>query len=299
MAKWPNHRERERCLSLAIWSFGNLAICGFRRWHTPCVWPLVSYGLQISASGVMTAMYRQDVFANNLANSQTVGFKADIPSSFARQDVRDEDNLPFLPSNKLLERLGGGTLLNANRIDFTQGQLKTSDSDLDLAILGDGFLMVRSGADTSGDSLRMTRDGRLTRNSEGYLVQAATGMPVLDVQNRPIRLEPGTMVTVGSDGRLLEDGAEVATLAFIDVGDRTQIRKEGHSLFVPNADALGGIKRATGRIQQHAVEDASVDPIRTLLAMTSAARQVESNASMIQAHDRLTERAIASLGRPA
>lgn len=107
------------------------------------------------------------------------------------------------------------------------------------------------------------------------------------------------MVTVGSDGRLLEDGAEVATLAFIDVGDRTQIRKEGHSLFVPNADALGGIRRATGRIQQHAVEDASVDPIRTLLAMTSAARQVESNASMIQAHDRLTERAIASLGRPA
>ncbi len=259
----------------------------------------MSYGLQISASGVMTAMYRQDVFANNLANAQTVGFKADIPSSLARQDVRDEDGLPFLPSNELLEKLGGGALLNPNRIDFTQGQLKTSDSDTDLAILGDGFLVVRSGADKSGDSLRLTRDGRLTRNNNGYLVQASTGMPILDVQNRPIRVDAGTKITVGGDGRLLQDGVEVATLAFVDVGDRTQIRKEGHSLFVPNADALGGIKPATGRIQQHAVEEASVDPIRTLLAMTSAAREVDSNASMVQTHDRLTERAIASLGRPA
>jgi len=259
----------------------------------------VSYGLQISASGVMTAMYRQDVFANNLANAQTVGFKADIPSSLARQDVRDEDNLPFLPSNALLEKLGGGTLLRPNRIDFTQGQLKTSDSDTDLGILGDGFFVVRSGADKSGDSLRLTRDGRLTRNNDGYLVQASTGMPVLDVQNRPIRVEPGARLTVGGDGRILADGAEVATLAFVDVADRTQIRKEGHSLFVPNADALGGIKRASGQIRQNAVEEASVDPIRTLLAMTGAAREVDSNASMIQAHDRLTQQAIASLGRPA
>lgn len=247
----------------------------------------------------MTAMYRQDVYANNLANAQTVGFKPDVPSSLARQDVRDEDNVPFLPSNDLLEKLGGGALLNPNRIDFTQGQLKTSDSDLDLAILGDGFFVVRSGADKGGDSLRLTRDGRLTRNNEGYLVQSATGMPVLDVQNRPIRVDAGTKLTIGGDGRLLQDGAEVASLAFVDVGDRSQIRKEGHSLFVPNSDALGGVKKASGRIQQHAVEEASVDPIRALLAMTSAAREVETNASMIQTHDRLTERAIASLGRPA
>lgn len=284
--------------------FGNLAIRPFghfgRSRGTPIAFePGVSYGLQISASGVMTAMYRQDVYANNLANAQTVGFKADIPSSLARQDVRDEDGLPFLPSNDLLERLGGGALLNRNRIDFTQGQLKTSDSDTDLAILGDGFLVVRSGADKSGDSLRLTRDGRLTRNNDGYLVQAATGMPVLDTQNRPIRVEAGTRLTVGGDGRILSDGTEVATLAFVDIPDRSQVRKEGHSLFVPNSDALGGVRKASGRIQQHAVEEASVDPVRTLLAMTSAAREVESNASMIQAHDRLTQQAIASLGRPS
>lgn len=247
----------------------------------------------------MTAMYRQDVFANNLANAQTAGFKADIPSSLARQDVRDEDHLPFLPSNALLERLGGGALLNPNRIDFTQGSLRPSDSDTDIAIVGDGFLVVRSGADKGGDLLRLTRDGRLTRNREGYLVQSASGMPVLDVQNRPIRVEPGARLTIGGEGRILADGVEVATLAFVDVGDRTQIKKEGHSLFVPSADALGGIRPASGRIQQHSVEEASVDPIRTLLAMTSAAREVDGNASMIQTHDRLTERAIASLGRPA
>ncbi len=36
------------------------------------------YGLYLSASGVLTNLYRQDVIANNIANSETVGFKKDL-----------------------------------------------------------------------------------------------------------------------------------------------------------------------------------------------------------------------------
>ncbi len=48
----------------------------------------MDYGLQISASGAMTAMYRQDVLTNNLANASTVGFKPDVPSTYQRDPVR-------------------------------------------------------------------------------------------------------------------------------------------------------------------------------------------------------------------
>jgi len=258
----------------------------------------MSYGLQISASGVMTALYRQDVFANNLANSDTIGFKSDIPSTLARQSVRKEDGVPFLPSNALLERLGGGVLMNPNRVEFTQGNLRDTGNDLDLGVLGEGFFVVRDAADSSGDSLRLTRDGRMTRNKEGTLVMASTGMPVLDVQNRPIQLSAFGDITVGGDGTIRQDNQAIARLAFIDIPDRMQIRKQGHSLFLPNSDALAAALPAKGTIKQHVVEDASVDPVRALMAMTSAAREVDSNVSMMQQHDKMTERAISSLGRP-
>jgi len=36
------------------------------------------YGLYLSAAGVITNSYRQDVIANNIANAETVGFKKDL-----------------------------------------------------------------------------------------------------------------------------------------------------------------------------------------------------------------------------
>lgn len=246
----------------------------------------------------MTALYRQDVFANNLANSATVGFKADFPSVLARQVARVEDGVRQLPSDSMLERLGGGAMLRPNRIDFSQGNLRDTGNDLDLAIIGDGFFVARDASDPSGDSLRLTRDGRMTRNGEGVLVLAGSGLPVLDQSNSPIVLPGGGKVGVSGDGTITQNGAVVGRLAVVDVEDRTELRKAGGALLAPSSEGLGRATLATGRVQQGMVEEAGVDPIRMLLAMTSAAREVDSNSSMIQQHDRLTERAISSLGRP-
>src|SRR6185295_4412463 len=60
---------------------------------SPLRLPRVDYGLNIAASGALTAMYRQDVYANNLANMETVGYKPDIPVVKQRLDARHEDHL--------------------------------------------------------------------------------------------------------------------------------------------------------------------------------------------------------------
>jgi flagellar basal-body rod protein FlgF len=256
----------------------------------------MSYGLQISASGAMTAMYRQDVFANNLANIDTVGFKPDIATSRPRDAARREDGLPFLPSNALLERLGAGTMLNPNLIDFSQGALKTTGNALDLAIQGDGFFVVRDETDGATDRVRLTRDGRFTRDRDGRIVSASTGMPLLDVNNRPIVLRNGD-VTIAGDGSVRQGGEVVARVQVTDVADRSRLTKLGHSLFAADDRALAARREGTGSVAQFAVEDSGADEIQTLMRLTSAAREVDSNLSMIQTHDRLMERAIASLGR--
>ncbi|MFO0493203.1 MAG: flagellar basal body protein, partial [bacterium] len=93
----------------------------------------MNYGLYLSASGTLNALYRMDVAANNLANSETTGFKSDITAAMARDAANPEDGL-HLPSNKLLEKLGGGVLAGPNRTAWRQGALQTTNHDLDVGI---------------------------------------------------------------------------------------------------------------------------------------------------------------------
>lgn len=266
---------------------------GTRFAFTSCV----SQGLQISAAGALTALYRQDVFANNLANMDSVGFKPDIPSQYARPAVREEDGLGWMPSNQLLERLGGGALLNPNRIHFGQGSIRVTGREFDVAMEGKGFLVVRDASNEGDSQVRLTRDGRLARNARGELVMAGSGLPVLDTNGSPITLADAGQVTIDSIGRIAQGGRTVAQLQLIEVPDQQRLRKVGASMFAPTADMMDNKKVATGTLRQGSVEESGVDEIRALMQMTSAAREVDANVDMMRTHDRLMERAIASLAR--
>jgi flagellar basal-body rod protein FlgF len=265
--------------------------------HADCVGASVSQGLQISAAGAMTALYRQDVFANNLANMDSVGFKPDMPSQYARPAVRQEDGIGWMPSNALLERLGGGVMLNPNRVHFGQGSVRITGRELDVAMEGKGFLVVRDSTNNGDDQVRLTRDGRLSRNARGELVMAGSGLPVLGVNGNPIQLQDSGEITIDTSGRVSQAGKQVAQIRLIEVHNEQQLRKIGNSLFAPTAAMVDNAKAASGLLKQGALEESGVDEVRALLQMTSASREVDANVDMMRTHDRLMERAIASLGR--
>lgn len=256
----------------------------------------MNYGLQISASGALTAMYRQDVLANNLANINTAGFKPDVPSIRTRSAVRQEDGLTFMPSNALLERLGGGVQAAATQTEFAQGPIADSNNPLDVAIRGEGFFVVRSATSGSSDRLRLTRDGRMTLDSGGRLVMATTGMPVLDAQNRPIEISGKGPITIGGDGMIRQNGAEVATLNVVKVSDPTKLHKEGSNLYIAPTGEMGGLAKASGEVVQKALEGSAVEEISALMDVQEAGRAASANLNMISYQDRMTERAISQLG---
>ena len=66
------------------------------------------YGLYLSAAGVMTNSYRQDVIANNLANSESIGFKRDLASFRERLTQAKELGLSSSTSDATMEKLSGG-----------------------------------------------------------------------------------------------------------------------------------------------------------------------------------------------
>ena len=253
--------------------------------------------MQLSVSGALSNMYRQDVLTNNLSNLNTPGFKPDTPVLRQRDPVREEDGVGFLPSNALLERLGAGTVPAFNRISFEQGALESTGNPLDAAIEGDGFFVVRTGGDGLGDTLRLTRDGRFTLDGEGRLVMATGGAAVLDDGNGEITLDPKLPVTIDRDGSIRQGGGVVARLRVAEPADRSQLTKEGESLFAGPASVIDSLDDAPGIVRQNHIERAAVDEIRAMMQIASAGGAARRNLGMIDYHDRMLDRAINTFGR--
>jgi flagellar basal body rod protein FlgG len=257
----------------------------------------MNYGFYMATSGVLSGSHALDVAANNLANIETAGFKVDRAMIRQRQPARIEDGLAHLPSNLMLERLGGGVTPWPTRIDFGQGSLEITGNPLDAAIRGDGFFVVRDGADGE-QPLRLTRDGRFVMNADGRLVTHDQGLPVLDARERPIRLDPSQTAVINGRGEIQQGGATVAQLAVVDVPDRQALIKSGDGLFTGPAGVMGALAAVESPVVRGgAYERSGADPIKALNAVRSAGSMAQRNARMIEMHNDAMRLAISRLGR--
>ncbi len=117
-----------------------------------------------------------DVIADNLANANTSGFKSSSVS------FQDQFGQLLAAGSGPTANLGGinptqvglGVRLGSISRNFTQGTLKDTGRSLDMALQGDGFFVYQE-----GESRFFSRDGSLELDSEGILVNAATGQRIL------------------------------------------------------------------------------------------------------------------------
>ena len=246
----------------------------------------MNYGLWMSAAGLATEVHRQDIIANNVANAETAGFKADKAFTIERPAPEQ----PFGPGSspdQLLTRLGGGVLANDTWTDFSAGGL-VDGGDLDLALEGDGFFAVRD-----GEEIAFTRDGRFNRDRNGFLVDL-DGRQVLSDRNRPIRLNEGT-VQVSVDGIVSVVGAEGDTSQVgrlrIAAAPTDSLRKVGDNLYHAPADVKIGSASSTSVLQGR-YETSNVDPIRSMSDLIQSSRSVQAAARFIDFHDRMMELAV-------
>jgi len=243
------------------------------------------YGLYQSAAGMMVNEYRQDVVANNLANADTVGFKRDV-ATFSERQIARLAGLRRGPAAGELDRLSGGVWLGPTYVDFGEGPLKQTGNDLDVALAGPGFFVVR---DHSGRVL-LTRDGRFVMDRDGRLVAATDGAEVLGVGGQPIRLNPyGGPARIDEDGNVHQRGAIVGRLSITDVRDYGALRKVGAGRFA--FDATATAPAAAHVIPGH-VESSGVEPVRELVSMLEASRAYQINAQMLRLQDESAGRLI-------
>jgi len=257
------------------------------------------YGLYLSASGVLTNLYRQDVFANNLANVQTIGFKPDVPALTQRQIEHLEDDLGMKFADPLMDRLGGGVFAGPQHVDFAQGSLQPTGRPLDAALTEPGrFFAVRHTDPHTGDtSVRLTRNGNFSRNEAGELVTQA-GQPVLDRADNPITIPADAEVALTRGGDVLADGEVVAQVQVAHVADPAQLRKAGQNLFAFTGRDPRTIVQEPD-IRTGVVEASGADPVKTLMKMIDATKAATGNANVLRYFDTLMDRAVNTLGRVA
>lgn len=229
--------------------------------------------LYIAMSGAKQTLLAQASNANNLANTQTTGFKSDL-EQFRSMPVFG----PGFPTRvyAMTERPGS---------DLSMGPLQTTDNDLDVAIKGEGWIAVE---DLEGKEA-YTRSGDLKITPEGRLL-TGSGTVVLG-NDGPISIPPAEKITIGNDGTIsiIPLGANETELAVID---RIKLVKPELSHLEKRNDGLMHLKvgaeleaDANVTLIQGALEGSNVNAVSALVDMIELARNFELQTKVMKNAD--------------
>lgn len=270
--------------------------------------------LWTSASGMQGMQTRLDTLAQNMANLNTAGYKAQsvqFKDALTQQmnQKPEESNLVRRDSNPGL-RLGHGVLPMAMMGTFTQGSLQESGNLMDVALDGDGFFKI--GLPGPGGTITKelyTRDGSFKvgmvdnggGNTTPYLVDGA-GRYVLDDNNQRIDLTGFDMskLVVKEDGTLYENKGGfmniIATLGIFKVDHPEEnLDRAGENLYalrvnVPNTAVTARANITTGAVptaRQGFIEQSNVDMSTEMTEMIVAQRAYSMNVKALQTADQM------------
>ncbi len=220
--------------------------------------------IYLAMSAARQMMNGQAQAANNLANANTTGFKADF-AAYRAMPLFGEGH----PSRvfALAERPG---------VDFTTGTIEHTGNALDVAINGEGFIAVQA----PDGSEAYTRAGEFQLTATGQLL-TADGLPVLG-NGGPIALPPSETIVIGTDGSITTRpvGQDASTLAQVDrirlvrPLDLGQMVKGADGLFRQKDGNPAPIDAAV-TVTQGTLERSNVNPVTQMISMIENARQYE------------------------
>lgn len=235
--------------------------------------------LYIAMSGAKENLNSLAVRSNNLANANTLGFKADFEEARAMQAYGDG-----LPSRvfSMAERPGQ---------NFQQGSLQTTGRELDVAVQGDGWLTVQ---DKDGKEA-YTRNGSLQVSPLGVL-QTSTGLNVLDTTGQPITLPmPLEKIQITEDGTINArlEGADPAAVENLQqlklVNPVNKEMTKGEDGLFRRIDGRTEAASATVRLASGALENSNVNVVEELTNLIKLQRQFDTQIKMMSTAEKNDE----------
>ncbi|MFA7250113.1 MAG: flagellar hook-basal body protein [Dehalococcoidia bacterium] len=271
-------------------------------------------GLYTAASGMLLGLRQQDVVAENMANSSTVGYKAEQSSQAAfgnvlARSVSAGRGPLSLSSDRIIGNFGTGAYVDKTRTFLAQGSDRLTGSPLDAMVRGNGFFAVQM-----ADGVRYTRDGHFARNDANVLVNAK-GHSILDAGGNPITVDTDR-VRIKSDGGLYRlvptavtnaDGSQgredreefIAQLQIVDIAAQDLVRAGDTQFATRPGAAIAPIDFTQGgtTVLQGALEEANVAVNETATDMFSLARTFEASQKVFATISESLLAAVKDVGR--
>jgi len=240
-----------------------------------------------------TALRRElDVVANNIANINTTGFKADGAVFSEYLQTRANAELFAGPDRRMSmvqDRMSWH--------DMSQGTIQQTGGPLDIAIDGEGMIVVQT---ARGE--RYTRNGALQLNNIGELV-TMTGDKVVG-ENGPIILQPTDRdIAITKDGTIkvregqsLNSDSTRGKLRLVTFPDPQQLRKDGASTFAaPDGVAPTPVPDGSANVVQGSIEKSNVRSVIEMTRMIELTRAYTQVATMLQQQGDLRKNSIQQL----
>ena len=245
---------------------------------------------EIGAAALRAGQQALEIYANNVANVNTPGFKrteARFSEVLARQ-VQPTDSGQAASASASMAGAGGGVRIMPQDTLFLQGELRTTGNPLDLAIEGQGLIELLGPGGSPlywrGGALRINDDGLLA-TSNGYALRAAINVPT-DAQSLSIARD-GVVSVKTSGGETLEIGQ--IDLVRFDREDAMQRMDDGLFQATEGAriiDTKPG-EDGAGTLAQASVEGSNVELTKEMVDMLMVQRAFAANAQILQAADQL------------
>ena len=238
----------------------------------------------VGLSRQLTLRRELDLIANNVANVDTMGFKAQpllVKEQKMAPAAATEFRRPDRPISFVLD--------DGNLYDFRPGQMVTTGNDLDVAVDGKGWFAVQTPA---GE--RYTRNGSFALGPDGTL-QTRDGNPVL-TDGGPLTLQPGeSRLTIAADGTISTNQGVRGKLRLVDFAAPGDLKKAGETLFEgTNPQAM-----AQARVVQGQVEKSNVRAVIEISRLIEVGRSYQNVTNWMSAVDDLRRNAIDKLSQVA
>lgn len=231
---------------------------------------MVDRALFVDMAGAKGAMQELSIIANNLANANTVGFRADYEAVQADKEMSDSDSTRINPYQE------------RTYSDFKSGALNYTGRDLDVAVNGEGFIAVQ----TKEGKEAYTRAGNLEINSKGLLVNSRGDLvlgsggviAIPQAQRLSINQYGGILAQLPGQGE--RDLVTVAKIKLVKP-DTSKLQKGPDGLFYMMDG--GKVKESnTVRLSPESLEGSNVDTVRSMVELINISRQFEMHTKLMK-----------------
>jgi len=249
--------------------------------------------LWTAATGMESMKFKIEVIANNLANTNTDGFKrTEVDFSDLLYQYRKTPSTGDAPTGT---SVGLGVKVSGTTIMHKQGSLKVTENQMDLAINGKGFLKFKdpiTGTDlfTRNGAVKQDNTGAFVSNHGYFLDPAITLSP--EQQFSHVSEDGKVWVRTAGTGNL----SQVAQLTLTDFPNPAGLQAVGNSYFIPTAasgDPITGNPKLNGlgSVISGALESSNVQIVHEMVDLISTQKAFDTNSKAVSVSDKMMDTA--------